>query len=183
MPENPVPHPFIGNPVGHFIIKPAGEKPARIPVPQSTGPHVKDLILVQIPNGRAVAAFQVVRVDQQARDRVRLGPPAQDQVVVGLVRVHFDRTGFCLDDALVDGMPLILDDALIQKAAVGMGRRVDLQRLLVDVLLPVTKEKSVQFRTRARPTDVTAQYQLANPGSEIECNPVDLCVPLSLIHI
>ena len=96
--------------------------------------QVEQLLGVELADGRAVAALDVVGVDLELGLGVDLRVLAEQQVVVALPRIDLLAAGLDDDLAVEDAAAALADDAAEVLAADGGAGRVADQRVVVDVL-------------------------------------------------
>src|SRR5262245_20267238 len=109
---------------------------------------IKNQLFVDFAARRTVRAADVVALDLQARNRISPRIGREQQVVVPLVAVGFDRLRIDLDHPAPNRPRLVLQRALIKKITAAFRRRVMLQRVIRDVLLTFGEQHTVHLALR-----------------------------------
>ena len=79
--------------------------------------QIEQLLFVNAPHRRPVAAFHVIGVNFQLRFGVDLRQPPEQQIIVGHLTVGFQRERRDVDQPVKHRPPLIADDGFVQLAA------------------------------------------------------------------
>ena len=159
------PHPFNRNPIDHFLQETLDDHAFGVAAVDAAGHQVEDVLVGDLAGGGAVGAAHIVRLDLQARDAVGAGQLAQHQVAVGLVGVGLLRLRIDLDEALVHRPCPILQRALEQQVAGGVGRLVELVGVMIQVLPAAREVQAQQLAVAARSVQLHVDPVLAQPAA------------------
>ncbi len=123
---------------------------------------------VELPHGRAVAAFDVVGVDLELRLGIDLGFFRQQQVVVGLVRIG--AVGALVDDGLAvpDAAALAVQDAAVLLPRRGRAHAMIDARVVIDVLGVAGEVETVKGHLGAGHGDIDVQVIAHQAAAEIK---------------
>ena len=92
MPQR-VPHALDGDAIENLLEEATHNHANRFPASETAGHGVKNQFLVDLAGRRTVGATHVVGFDLQARNGIRSGMIAEQQIIVALVAVRFLSRG------------------------------------------------------------------------------------------
>src|SRR5262249_27657710 len=117
-----------------FVGEGKQQQAARLSLRHSAGTQVEQRVFVDLPDGGAVSALDVVGVDFQLRLGVDLRLVAQQQVAVGLLGVGLLCSLMDNDAAMEYAARLFVQDAVVVLAAGAMRRLVFDLHVVIQVL-------------------------------------------------
>src|SRR5688572_20072426 len=112
-----VAHPLERNAIEHRREETLDDQTLCLRARKSASHEVEELLLVDLSDGGAVRAPDVVRQDLEPRDAVGARGAGEQQVAVGLVGVGSLRPFAHLDQSLVDAARVILETSLDEQVA------------------------------------------------------------------
>ena len=135
---------------------------------QSPRAQVKKCGFVELADGRAVAALDVIGVDFEFRLGVDFGLSGQQQVVICLFCVR--AVGAFVDDrlAIPDSAGFACEDAAIFLARYRRSRAVIDARVVVDMLAVADEVQATELAAAARLRDVDSNVVANQPAAEVE---------------
>ena len=143
---------------------------------QAVRAQVEELLAVDLGDGRRVGAAHVVGQDLEARDRVGVGALGEQQVARLLEGVGALGARVDLDHPAPHRAGAVGQDAAEGEVARGVGRRVLLQRVEVEVLAPARGVGAGDAAVRAGAGELGLLEDLAVGRAEAERDPVQRAV-------
>ncbi len=122
-------------------------------------------------------AAHVVRLDLEARDRIRPRPLREEEVPVRLVRVRALRVLVHLDQPLVHHARAVAEGALEEEVARRVAHVVILEGVEIEVLGSVSEIAPGELGLGALPVEVHLEVELGELSAERRVGPVELAVP------
>ena len=162
--------------VEHVLEEAAQDQAFRVGLRQAARHRVEELFPVDLADRRAVGAADVVRLDLEAGDRVRVGRRREEEVPVLLVGVRLLGLGLDADHPAPDRGRLVAQRALEREVGRRVRRDVLLERVEVEVLVAVGEVGARDTRGRALPGEVVLDPDLALLRAEAAGDPVELGV-------
>src|SRR6267143_5727509 len=164
---------FGGDPLEDRLEEPLDDHPLRLGPGEPPGPQVEELVLVHLPDRGSVRAAHVVRLDLEARDRIRAGLLGEEQVPVRLVGVRALGVLVHLDQALIDHPRAVPERALEEKVADRVTHVVVLERMEIEVLRPVSEVAARELGLAPLTVEVHLQIELRELSAERGVGPVE----------
>ena len=155
-----------GDPIHHVAGEPVGEHAARRALRDAARAQVEQHLLVELPDGGAVRALDVVGVDLELGLGVDLGVARKEQVAVGLMRFGLLRVRVDVDAPVEHPAPASARDALVVLLALAPRRDVLDVGVEVDVLAAVRDVQPVEGATRVLVVERHVDVVPREPGSE-----------------
>ena len=166
---------------GTFSTTSAGETPnqdlVRIHPPEPPGTQVEERVLVQLADGGAVGALDVVGVDLEAGPGVDRRLLRQQQVAVRLAGVGPDGARRHHHLAVENGARLVGEHVLEQLAARGVPGRVDGEGVLVGLRRIHAEEETLEVHFGALRGEDRGRIRAGFPPGERQDRRVDPRVP------
>src|SRR5262245_46764437 len=122
------------DPVEDVLEEAAHDQPLGLAAREPSGHQIEELLAVDLPEGRAVGAADVVREDLEPRDRVGMRVGREQQVAVLLVRVRLLRVALDADHPAPDRSGRVSQGALEREVGGRVRRDVLLERVVVEML-------------------------------------------------
>src|SRR5690606_16581989 len=138
--------------------------------------QIEHLLGVELADGRAMAALDVVGVDLELRPRVDLRLLGEQQVVAALAGVDLLRAGADQQLAAEYSAPAAVGDASKRRVARRVRRRVIDMDLVVDMPAGRGEEDAEDVRARACSGELDVDVVARDPSAEVDVAGHERCV-------
>ena len=105
--------------------------------------QIEECFLIDLPDGCAVGALHIVGVDLQLGLGINLRVIGEEQVAVGLLGIGFLRIFVNDDSAVKNTVRVVIEDAVIELAAIAVRAGMLDQHVIVYMLMAAAEEETV----------------------------------------